>query len=303
MSEIVTFDGKVTQTRKSAGLNESEMATFLALVGDRVRQARGRVGMTRLKLAEKSGVSQRYLAQLEAGQGNISIALLLRVADALDFGIEWLVAEGDPWSSEIARATFLMQTATKAQRAAVFEVLEPKEPDQDKASRIALIGLRGAGKSTLGRMAANALDQQFLELQPHVEEKGGMPVEDVIALYGQEGYRLLERQAIEQVVATHEAVILAVAGGIASQSETFNYLLRHYHTIWLKAEPEEHMERVRAQGDMRPMSENPNAMKELRAILKAREEQYSRADVCVDTSGASKESSLTELMQAIRGLL
>lgn len=299
MSEIVTFSGRVTAARKPAGLEDGEITDFLALVGERVRHARGRIGMTRRVLAEKSGVSQRYLAQLESGQGNISIALLLKVAGALEFGIEWLVSSDDPWTSEIARASYLMQTATKAQRAQVFEALSPRNLDSSTSGRIALIGLRGAGKSTLGRMAADHLGLPFLELNDQVEESAGMPANEVMALYGQEGYRVLERQALEQIVATHGAMVLAVAGGIASQSDTFNYLLSHFQTIWLKAGPEEHMERVRAQGDMRPMAGSTNAMKELRNILKAREQQYRRAGACVDTSGETVKQSLSGLLSVL----
>lgn len=299
MSEIVTFSGQITQARKPAGVNEDEVSEFLTLVGQRVRQARGRIGMTRRVLAEKSGVSQRYLAQLEAGQGNISIALLLRVADALEFRIEWFVSKDDPWTSETARVSYLMQTATKAQREQVFEALSPPNSSGAKSGRIALIGLRGAGKSTLGTLAAEHLGLPFLELNDQVEACAGMPAEEVIALYGQEGYRVLERQALEQIVATHGAMVLAVAGGIAAQSDTFNYLLGHFQTTWLKAGPEEHMERVRAQGDMRPMAGSPNAMKELRNILKAREQQYKRAETCVDTSGETVEESLAELLSVL----
>lgn len=299
MSEIVTFKGLVTSPSAETELDDSQVSQFLLLVGNRVRKARGRKGISRRVLSETSGVSQRYLAQLETGQGNISIGLLLRIADALDFGIEWLVGQDDPWGSDIARANYLLQSATRKQREQVFEILEPARADQNKANRIAIIGLRGAGKSTLGRLAAQQLRMPFLELNDEVEDSSGMPVTEVIALYGQEGYRLLEHQAVERVVATHSSVILAIAGGIAAQPDTFNYLLANYHTIWLRAEPEEHMQRVRAQGDERPMAGSPNAMNELRKILTNREEQYRRADAKVDTSNATVEQSLSALINII----
>ena len=294
MSEIVTFEGLVTA--KDEGVQVSQ---FLVMVGDRVRNARGRKGMSRRVLSEKSGVSERYLAQLESGQGNISIGLLLRIADALDFGIEWLVGRDDPWGSEIARASYLLQSATAQQREQVFQVLEPEPPKQHKANRIALIGLRGAGKSTLGALVAKQLQTPFLELNTEIEQSGGMPVNEVIALYGQEGYRLLEHQAVERVTATHDTLILAVAGGIAAQPDTYNYLLANFHTVWLRATPEEHLQRVRAQGDERPMAGSPNAINDLRKILTSREEQYRRADIWVDTSGQSVEQSLADLRAAI----
>ena len=296
MSEIVSFSGEVTRPVLSDEPGEEDVAGFLAMVGARVRDARGRAGITRRALAERSGVSQRYLAQLEAGQGNISIALLLKVAGALGFGIEWLVAPDDPWGSDVARAMFLMQKATRAQRAEVFRVLEPGAQSERKARRVALIGLRGAGKSTLGRAAGERLGLPFLELTEEVEAASGMPAAEIIALYGQEGYRLLEREAMERLIATHDELILAVGGGIIARPDTFDMLLSHFHTIWLKARPREHMERVRAQGDLRPMAGLPNALQDLRAILTSREAQYARADTLVDTSGKSEAESLDDLL-------
>ncbi len=300
MNEIVTFGGHVTSAASEDGLNEATIARLLVSVGERVRAARTRTGLSRRALAEKSGVSQRYLAQLESGQGNISIALLLRIAHALDFRIEWLVAEEDPWTSEIVMITSLLRSATREQRERVLQILDPENPSLRRANRIAFIGLRGAGKSTLGRLAAAQLKLPFLELNQDIEQASGMPVNELIALYGQEGYRHLERQSLERVVATYDTVILAVAGGIVSHPETFNYLLRNFHTIWLKAEPEEHMARVRGQGDERPMAGNPDAMAELRNILKSREALYARAETYVNTSQATLEQSLKAVTDAIK---
>lgn len=300
MSEIVTFTGQVTATSGEQPLDDDSISQYLACVGERVRKARVAGGMSRRELSERTGISQRYLAQLEVGKGNISIVLLLRIAKALEFGIEWIVGPDDPWSSEHARTAFLLQAATKAQRVQILKILEQAQPNQNKAKRIALIGLRGAGKSTLGGQIAARFGMAFLELNDEIEQIGGMPVAEVLALYGQEGYRLLEHQAIERVAATHDTLVLAIAGGIASQPDTFNYLLDNYHTIWLRADPEEHMQRVRAQGDERPMAGNANAMRELRQILTGREEQYRRADACLDTSGAAVEQSLAELADLVK---
>jgi XRE family aerobic/anaerobic benzoate catabolism transcriptional regulator len=297
MSEIVTFGGHVTPTRP---IDDAKIDRLLVSVGERVRNARGRMGLSRRLLAEKSGVSQRYLAQLESGQGNISIGLLLRIADALDFRIEWLVAEEDPWTSEIVMITSLLRSATTAQRERILEILMPENPRLKRASRIAFIGLRGAGKSTLGRLAAAELGLPFKELNEDIEEASGMPAGEVMALYGPEGYRHLERQSLERIVALHDKIVLAVAGGIVSQPDTFNYLLRNFHTLWLKAEPEEHMARVRGQGDERPMAGNPDAMGELRNILKSREALYARAEARVNTSKSTLEESLEAVLEAIR---
>jgi len=275
------------------------IAAFLLAVGEQVRAARGRKGISRRVLSEKSGVSQRYLAQLESGQGNISIGLLLRIADALDLGLEWLVSGDELWNPEVAKVLRLLRGATRDQRERVFKILEPEDQSPDRAGRIALIGLRGAGKSTLGRLAASGLGLPFLELNHEVEAVAGMPVDEVIALYGQEGYRLLERQALDRIAKQAKPLILAVAGGIVAHPDSFDHLLRHYHTIWLKAAPEDHMRRVRAQGDERPMAGTPDAMNELRNILTSREVLYSQADVMVNTSRTSVEDSLRDLLDVI----
>lgn len=299
MDEIVTFGGRVTPANDDSGIDDAKIERLLASVGERVKSARARMGISRRTLAEKSGVSQRYLAQLEGGQGNISIGLLLRIADALNFRIEWLLGKEDPWTSEIVMISSLLRSATRAQREQVLEILQPGNPRVKRANRVALIGLRGAGKSTLGRLAAAELGLPFKELNEDIEEASGMPAAEVMALYGPEGYRHLERQSLERIVAMHDRILLAVAGGIVSQPETFNYLLSQFHTIWLKAEPEEHMARVRGQGDERPMAGNADAMNELRNILTSREALYSRAEAQINTSKGSLKETLAAVLEVI----
>jgi XRE family aerobic/anaerobic benzoate catabolism transcriptional regulator len=300
MGEIVTLDGRVTSANGEDGAGDAKIERLLVSVGDRVRNARARMGISRRLLAEKSGVSQRYLAQLESGQGNISIGLLLRIAEALDLRIEWLLAEDDPWTSETVMISSLLRSATRTQRERVLEILLPENPSLKRASRIALIGLRGAGKSTLGRLAAAELALPFKELNEDIEEASGMPAAEVMNLYGPEGYRHLERQSLERIVALHDGIILAVAGGIVSQPETFNYLLQNFHTIWLKAKPEEHMARVRGQGDERPMAGNPDAMGELRNILMSREALYAKAEAHINTSNTTLAESLKSVILAVK---
>ena len=296
MKNIAAIDPDL---RLLAGASELSEDDFVRMVGERVRMARARRGISRKVLSELSGVSQRYLAQLEGGQGNISIALLKRIAVALDHRIEWLVGEDDPWNSDALRVAALFRAATVEQKRRVLALLDPDNAGEQRGRRIALIGLRGAGKSTLGRLAAAARDIPFVELNAEIEATSGMPVNELMALYGQEGYRRLERHAVERIAAAHDSVILAVAGGIVSEPDTFNFLLRHFHTIWLKAKPEEHMSRVRKQGDTRPMAGNPAAMDELKTILTSRESLYAQSGAQVDTSGNDVEDSLADLLETI----
>lgn len=297
MAEITNFRGEVQHTRNDA---DDEVARVMARVGERVRHARDRKGIPRRVLSEKSGVSPRYLAQLEAGEGNISIGLLTRVAHALDHRLEWLVGEDDPWSSDVHRIAELFRSADNATQARVRAVLSPDPAETSRAQRICLVGLRGAGKSTLGRRAGEALGLPFVELNREIEEQSGMPVDELMALYGQEGYRRLEAQAISRVIATHETMILAVAGGIVAEPETYATLLDHFHTIWVKATPAEHMARVREQGDTRPMAGNPEAMDQLKSILTAREALYERALARLDTAGRTEDESLADLLALIQ---
>jgi len=299
-NEIVTFGGKASPAVEDNTVSgEEKTAAFLKQVGTRVREARARKNISRKALSEISGVSQRYLAQLETGSGNISIILLRRVAEALDFKIEWLVGEEDPYESKLLSIISLYKEATNEQRMKVLEILDPDHPNLKRSRRIAFIGLRGAGKSTLGRLTAENIDYPFLELNDEIEQASGMPVNEVIALYGQEGYRRLEKQSVERIVATNDSIVLAVAGGIVAEPETLNYLLRYYHTIWLKADPTDHMTRVRGQGDERPMAGNPEAMDELKSILMSREALYARAEIQINTSGRTLEQSLEDILAAI----
>ncbi|MBE1297932.1 helix-turn-helix transcriptional regulator [Phycobacter azelaicus] len=299
MSEITNFRGE-TRPVQTAGEIDHAVPTLIARVGERVRKARERKGIPRRVLSDRSGVSPRYLAQLEAGEGNISIGLLQRVAVALDHRIEWLIGEEDPWTSEALRVADLYRGATSATQQAVLNLLAPEPPETQRAGRVCLVGLRGAGKSTLGAMAGQTLGIPFVELNSEIESQSGMPVSELMALYGQEGYRQLEAQAINRIIATHDSLILAVAGGIVAEPETYANVLAHFHTIWVKARPDEHMARVRAQGDERPMAGNPEAMEQLRSILTSREALYGRALAQLDTSGQTVEQSCDSLIAMIK---
>lgn len=295
MSEITNFKGEVTEPDA-----DDAVSALILRVGDRVRKARERKGIPRRVLSEISGVSPRYLAQLEGGEGNISIGLLQRVAIALDHRIEWLMGEEDPWTSDALRVADLFRAASGDLRQRVLDMLAPEPIEAMRAHRICLIGLRGAGKSTLGAAVGAAIGVPFVELNREIEDQSGMPVNEVMALYGQEGYRKLEAQALGRIIATYDTMILAVAGGIVAEPETYKTLLANFHTIWVRASPADHMNRVRAQGDTRPMAGNPEAMEQLKSILTSREVLYERALAQLETTGKPLEASIEELISLIR---
>ncbi|RLK03586.1 helix-turn-helix transcriptional regulator [Ruegeria conchae] len=268
-------------------------------VGARVRKARQMRGIPRRVLSESSGVSPRYLAQLEAGEGNISIGVLHRIAQALDYKAEWLIGEEDPWDSDGLQMLELFRQASDDIKDNVMRALRPDPAENARAQRVCLIGLRGAGKSTLGALLGAALKLPFVELTAQIEEMSGMPLAEVMAFYGQEGYRNLEAQALDRVIAADDRMVLAVAGGIVSEPSTYTTLLSRFHTVWLRATPTEHMERVRAQGDERPMAGNPKAMEQLKCILASREALYGRANAQLDTSGQTENESIRDLMELV----
>lgn len=279
---------------------EEDVADLIAHVGSTVLSFRKARRMSRRELSETSGVSPRYLAKLEAGDGNISIGLLKRVALALDTPVEQLLVREDHQGAEIRHLTQMYRRADAGTRARVLQVLDPERTRAQKAERLCLVGLRGAGKSTLGAKLAVRFEAPFIELNDEIERNAGIPVAEIIALYGQEGYRQLEADTLDAIVKKHERAIVAVAGGIVSEETTFQQLLSRFHTVWLRTSPNEHMERVRAQGDVRPMEGNPRAMIQLRQILKTREVYYSQADHLLDTSGKPVDVSQTELSDLIQ---
>ena len=251
---------------------EQQEANFLARLGDRVRTWRKEARMTRKTLSESSGVSERYLAQLECGQGNISVLLLRKIALAMGVSMEQLLHEED-------------RTA--------------------RSARIALVGLRGAGKSTLGRKLADHLGMPFVELDREVEREAGAKLGEVFAMYGQEAFRRFERRALERVLNQHERAVVATGGSLVTDPSTYDLLLERCLCVWLKTSPQEHMSRVIAQGDMRPFSGKmpgqgrPTALDEIKKLLEDRERLYARADLAIDTSGKSARQSLDQLKRAL----
>jgi XRE family aerobic/anaerobic benzoate catabolism transcriptional regulator len=274
-------------------------AAYLRRFGDRVREARARRGMSRRVLSRDSQVSERYLAQLETGHGNISILLLRQIAQALDLPMHALLLEAPDSSEELLRATEYLRQLPADKLPRAREVLLREFGAADPAvrrQRIALLGLRGAGKSTLGGMLAKHRGVPFIELDRVIEQHSGLGVSVIFDLYGQSGFRRLERECLEQVLERYPTFVMATGGSLVSETATYEHLLSNCFTVWLHATPEEHMQRVIAQGDTRPMSENREAMSELKSILAGREPLYRRADATVDTSCKSLQEAFENLL-------
>ena len=287
--------------------NPDSETGFLEQLGQRVRTMRALHGMSRKVLAKVSGISERYIAQLESGKGNVSIVLLRRVSDAMGAHLEDLIPANEP-APDWPVIRDLVRKATANQIAQAKDILSGQANGATALRRtsfagIALIGLRGAGKSTLGKMLARKIGWSFVELNKEIEAQNGLSVAEIIALYGQEGFRRMEQAALGQLLARKELMVLATGGGIVSEPLTFDLILSSFYTIWLKAEPEEHMARVRRQGDLRPMADDRSAMAELRNILVSREPLYARASAVVNTAGLSVDAAAARLSDAVAPVL
>jgi len=274
---------------------------FLRSLGTRVRQLRNRREMTRKMVSQQAEVSERHLAQLEAGEGNVSIVLLRRIAAALQVSLADLFAVPIEVSAERqAILNFLDRLPPIRLEDVVARLARDFVPEEaTRRQRIALIGLRGAGKSTLGAKLAAQKKAPFVELDREIEKETGMPLAEIFSLYGQSGFRSIEKRTLERVLKEYERVVLSVGGGIVSEKDNYDYLLANCYTIWVKAEPEEHMSRVIAQGDFRAMAGSDRAMEDLRRILESREPLYRKADFHIDTAGDSVEQSFTKLETAV----
>src|ERR1700743_1904321 len=278
---------------------------FLEQLGQRVRTMRALRGMSRKVLAKVSGISERYIAQLESGKGNVSIVLLRRVSNAMAAHLADLIPSAEP-TADWAVLRDLARQESPQQIAQAKDVLaggNASAQRQMSFAGIALIGLRGAGKSTLGKMLAKKIGWSFVELNKEIEQQNGLSVAEIIALYGQEGFRRMEQAALGQLLARKELMVLATGGGIVSEPLTFDLILSSFYTIWLKAEPEEHMARVRSQGDLRPMADDRSAMAQLRTILLSREPLYARASATVDTAGLTIDDAASRLLATVAPVL
>ncbi len=286
--------------QKTLSHNRGTAENFLRLVGERLRLMRARRGMSRRVLAKQSDVSERHIAQLEAGAGNISLLLLHRLAAALGVPIDELVAveRAERAQGVVLLERLLERLAPEQLDEARLMLLERFHPTElaPRRHRIALVGLRGAGKSTLGQLLAESRGVPFLELDREVERLSGMGLSDVFEIHGQEGFRRLERDALADLIQRQEQVVIATGGGLVTEAATFELLLAHCLTVWVRASPEEHMARVVAQGDARPMADDKaHAMDDLKAILASREKLYAQADIVLETTGYSVDEALARL--------
>ncbi|WP_322059457.1 helix-turn-helix transcriptional regulator [Paraburkholderia sp. J63] len=291
-----------------AGRGErSERDPFLTAMGERVRMLRARRGMTRKTLAAETGLSERHLANLESGVGNASVLVLRQIAATLSCPLAEVIGDVTTSSAEwlLIRELLKGRDPASLQRAriALAEMFSQASADPHRNERIALIGLRGAGKSTLGRMLAQELKVPFVELTRVIEQLAGCPPSEIHSLYGASAYRRYEQRALEAVIAEHPRAVIASPGGLVSEPATFNTLLAHCFTVWLQAAPEEHMRRVVAQGDLRPMSGNREAMDDLKRILAGRSELYSRADMRFDTSEKTLADAYLQLRDRLAARL
>ncbi|MEI6734101.1 MAG: helix-turn-helix transcriptional regulator [Comamonadaceae bacterium] len=303
-STILPLSGLVTEQTEPA---PQEKNPFLTALGERVRSLRSRRGMTRKALALAADVSERHLANLEYGVGNASILVLLQVAGALQCSLGELVSDVTSSSPEWLLIRELLGQRDEATlqrvRLMIGELLGTGGARAGQSSCIALVGLRGAGKSTLGQMLAEDLEFPFVELSREIEKFAGCSVAEIQALYGINAYRRYERRALEEAIQIYPEAVIAVPGGLVSDAGTFNQLLSHCSTVWLQADPEDHMKRVMAQGDLRPMAASQEAMADLKGILAGRAAFYAKAQLRVDTSAQSLAATFLILREQVRRLL
>ena len=301
-----THDTVIGETDRAA---EPSKHPFLVGLGERARASRSRRGMTRKSLAAAAHVSERHLANLEYGLGNVSVLVLLQISNALKCSLAELIGDTTTKTPEWLMIREMLEgsdeTTLRRVREAIGELLGiGGAPGKSlRGSRVALVGLRGAGKSTLGRMLAEDLDFPFVELSREIEKFAGCSINEIQALYGQNAYRRYERRAMEEAIQIYPEAVIATPGGLVSDPATFNQLLTHCRTVWLQAQPEDHMKRVAAQGDLRPMAGNREAMEDLKGILAGRAAFYSKAEFHLDTSAAPLEDTFSALRRIVRSAL
>jgi len=294
-------------TLLESGESDSKRHPFLQALGDRVRNLRSRKGMTRRAVALAADVSERHLANLEYGTGNVSVLVLLQVAQALQCSLAELLGDITTTSPEWLLIRELLSKRSEADlrraRVQLGEMFGEGGDAQERKGRIALIGLRGAGKTSLGQRLADDLGFPFIELSREIEQFAGCQISEIHNLYGANAYRRYERRALEEAIQIYPEVVIATPGGLVSESANFNLLLSHCTTVWLQADAADHMGRVAAQGDMRPMAASREAMEDLKRILEGRAAFYSKADMAINTSAGTEDQAFDALRTTVRQFL
>ncbi|MBI5256451.1 MAG: helix-turn-helix transcriptional regulator [Burkholderiales bacterium] len=307
MSSTILHESGLAPSPAPEGGDGEEKNPFLVALGERVRALRARRGMTRKAVALTADVSERHLANLEYGIGNASILVLLQVAGALQCSLAELLGDVSTSSPEWLLIRELLEHRDEATlrrvRVAIGELLGTGGGNAARSTRVALVGLRGAGKSTLGQRLADDLGFPFVELSREIEKFAGCSVGEIQGLYGQNAYRRYERRALEEAIQIYPEAVIATPGGIVSDAATFNLLLAHCSTVWLQADPEDHMKRVAAQGDLRPMAASKEAMEDLKGILAGRAAFYSKAEFHLNTSAQPLEPTFSALRELVRKAL
>lgn len=287
-------------------LSEDYKDPFLIALGERLKLLRARRGLTRKALSKLAEVSERHVANVESGVGNASIQFLRQLCGVLNCSLAEMTGDETTSTPDWLMIREVLRGRSEAElaqaRTALADLFESPVSEISRRQRIALIGLRGAGKSSLGRLLAEQLHAPFIELSSQIEQLAGCGIAEIHALYGQNAYRRYEQRALEDIVRHYPQAVIATPGGIVSEPATFKLLLSHCYTVWLKAEPEEHMDRVLAQGDKRPMSGNREAMEDLKRIIESRTQFYSKADKTVDTSGLTSDEAFSQLIKQLQPL-
>jgi len=299
---------KTKKVKANSGASrDNEERLFLVALGQRLRALRDCGGITRKALSQATGVSERHLANLEYGEGNASVLVLSQVAAALQCPLAELIGDFTTASPEWLMIRALLENRDEQTlhrvRLAIGETLGTARAGNAVSSRVALIGLRGAGKSTLGAMLAEELGFPFIELSREIEKFAGCTIAEIQDLYGNQAYRRYERRALEEAVQIYPEAVIGTPGGLVSDPTNFDLLLSYCTTVWLRANPEDHMQRVIEQGDFRPMAGAREAMQDLKSILASREDFYSKAQLQLDTSRQPLAATFTELSKLVRNAL
>lgn len=308
LSDVTTdFEPAKAEARLVDGATAAEKNPFLVALGQRVAALRARRGLTRKAVAIAADVSERHLANLEYGLGNASILVLLQVAGALQCSLAEIIGDRTTTSPEWLMIRELLEQRDDATlrrvRIVIGEMLGTGGGNVIRSPRVALIGLRGAGKSSLGQLLADDLGFPFVELSREIEKFAGCSVSEIQALYGMNAYRRYERRALEETIQIYPEAVIATPGGLVSDPATFNLLLSHCTTVWLQATPEDHMRRVMEQGDLRPMANSKEAMEDLKDILAGRAPFYSKAEFTVNTSAQPLLPTSAALRELVRNAL